>query len=226
MSLIVRCYSCYRKCESSQIFVKNAITHCIDSCKAVTMCGEVEVPEKHLDVCRTCNATGHECKENPRAGAAGDGIRNADFIFYVSARQTERCHKGLTVAYAAHCQQESALDRPIAGHANLCPDSISTKAQELDTLLSTVKHEILHALGFSVSLYAFFRNENGKPRTVRKPDTGKPYLDEKLQIHKWDDSTIKKVTRRNWGVKGGVINRTVDIMVFITAVFGLKSCVC
>lgn len=62
-------------------------------------------------------------------------------MFYVSARQTERCHKGLTVAYAgnysllqcimksfnnvlysAHCQQESSLDRPIAGHANLCPD--------------------------------------------------------------------------------------------------------
>lgn len=83
--------------------MKNAITHCIDSCKAVTMCGEVEVPEKHLDVCRTCNATGHECKENPAAGESGEGIHNADFIFYVSARQTERCHKGLTVAYAAHC---------------------------------------------------------------------------------------------------------------------------
>jgi hypothetical protein len=54
---------------------------------------------------------------------------------------------GLTVGYAAHCQQESALDRPIAGHANLCPESISTKPQELQTLLSTVKHEILHALG-------------------------------------------------------------------------------
>lgn len=179
----------------------------------MTMCGEVEVPEKHLDVCRTCNATGHECKENPEAGEPGEGIRNADFIFYVSARQTERCHKGLTVAYAAHCQQESALDRPIAGHANLCPDSISTKPQELDTLLSTVKHEILHALGFSVSLYAFFRDENGKPRTTRKPDTGKPYLDEKLQIHKWDESTIRKVTRENWSVKGGVIKRTVDMMV-------------
>lgn len=203
----------YRKCESSQIFVKNAITHCIDSCKRATMCGEVEVPEKHLDVCRTCNATGHECRENHLAGETGAGIHNADFIFYVSARQTERCHKGLTVAYAAHCQQESVLDRPIAGHANLCPDSISTKPQELDTLLSTVKHEILHALGFSVSLYAFFRDENGKPRTARKPDTGKPYLDEKLQIHKWGETTIKKVTRIKWGVKGGSINRTVDMMV-------------
>lgn len=32
-------------------------------------------------------------------------------MFYVSAVETERCHKGMTVAYAAHCQQEAALDR-------------------------------------------------------------------------------------------------------------------
>ena len=65
--------------------------------------------------------------------------------------------------------------RPIAGHANLCPGSISTKPQELETLLSTVKHEILHALGFSLSLYAFYRDDNGEPRTPRV-ETGKPPL--------------------------------------------------
>lgn len=42
---------------------------------------------------------------------AGTGIIGADFVFYVSAMETERCSKGQTVAYAAHCQQESALDR-------------------------------------------------------------------------------------------------------------------
>lgn len=176
------------------------------------MCGEVQVPEKHLDVCRTCNATGQNCKEDDKS-ELGEGIENSDFIFYVSARQTERCQKGLTVAYAAHCQQESSMDRPIAGHANLCPSSISTKPQELQTLLSTVKHEILHALGFSVSLYAFFHDENGLPRTPRKLDTGKPYLDEKLQIHKWSTNTIRKVVREHWAVKGGHIKRVIDMMV-------------
>ena len=39
------------------------------------------------------------------------GIEAADFVFYISAMETERCQKGMTVAYAAHCQQESALDR-------------------------------------------------------------------------------------------------------------------
>lgn len=39
-----------RKCDSTQVFVKNSLTYCIDTCRPVTMCGEVEVPEEHLDV--------------------------------------------------------------------------------------------------------------------------------------------------------------------------------
>ena len=69
-------------------------------------------------------------------------------------------------------------DRPIAGHANLCPRSISTKLPELDVLISTVKHEILHALGFSVSLFAFYRDPHGNPLTPRD-EHGKPALNEK-----------------------------------------------
>lgn len=72
--------------------------------------------------------------------------------------------------------------RPIAGHANLCPKSISTKPQELDTLISTVKHEILHALGFSVSLYAFYRDDHGNPLTPRD-NKGKPPLNAEYVIH-------------------------------------------
>lgn len=66
--------------------------------------------ERDDQVCRTCNATGHNCGI-AEGSKAGPGIDGADFVFYVSAMQTERCHKGLTVAYAAHCQQEAALDR-------------------------------------------------------------------------------------------------------------------
>ncbi|CAG0889743.1 unnamed protein product [Cyprideis torosa] len=125
--------------------------------------------------CRVCDGFGRNCKELEAPG--GEGIADADFVFYVSAMETERCNKGMTVAYAAHCQQEGGLDRPIAGHANLCPSSISTKRQEQETLLSTVKHEILHALGFSVSLYAFYRDSEGNPLTPRG-ENGKPILNE------------------------------------------------
>ena len=65
--------------------------------------------------------------------------------------------KNISVLFALGLQAATSLFRPIAGHANLCPSSISTKPQELDILLSTVKHEMLHALGFSVSLFAFYR---------------------------------------------------------------------
>jgi leishmanolysin-like peptidase len=62
-----------------------------------------------LQVCRTCNSTGQDC--GMMNSSRGAGIDGADFVFYVSAMETERCHKGMTVAYAAHCQQEAALDR-------------------------------------------------------------------------------------------------------------------
>ena len=83
--------------------------YCKNDCEH-TMCGEVEVPELHLDVCRVCNAFGQNCMTKGST-KPGEGIKDADFVFYISAMQTERCQKGMTVAYAAHCQQESALDR-------------------------------------------------------------------------------------------------------------------
>ena len=42
---------------------------------------------------------------------AGPGVVNTDFILYVAALSTSRCQKERTIAYAAHCQQESVLDR-------------------------------------------------------------------------------------------------------------------
>ncbi|XP_049813368.1 leishmanolysin-like peptidase [Schistocerca nitens] len=205
-----------RKCENNQVFYRKRDPHpyCKNSCEAKTMCGEVVVPEEHLEACRTCNATGQDCKVtgNGTAAVPGPGISGADFVFYVSAMETTRCHKGMTVAYAAHCQQEAALDRPIAGHANLCPSSISTKPQELEILLSTVKHEILHALGFSVSLYAFYRDDDGNPLTPRL-ESGKPLLNEKLQARQWSDRVIRNITREDWLVHGGRVKRELQVMV-------------
>ena len=60
-----------------------------------------------------CNKAGLNCTVE-RGSVPGEGINGADFVFYVSAMSTERCKKGLTVAYAAHCQQEAALDRYVS----------------------------------------------------------------------------------------------------------------
>lgn len=97
-----------------------------------------------------------------------------------------------TVAYAAHCQQEATLDRPIAGHTNICPKAIKDTKNDIQGLASTIKHEMLHALGFSSSLFAFFRDKEGKPLTERGED-GKPPINQRLQIRQWSDKIIKKV---------------------------------
>ncbi|CAL8120069.1 unnamed protein product [Orchesella dallaii] len=202
-----------RRCPNQQVYYKADDPHpyCKVECEAKTMCGEVQVPEEHLDVCRVCNENGTNCRVASNS-TAGAGIAEADFVFYVSALQTHRCKHGFTVAYAAHCQQESALDRPIAGHANLCPKSISTKPQELDTLISTVKHEILHALGFSVSLYAFYRDDSGNPLTPRD-NKGKPPLNAEMQARQWSDRVIKMVERKDWKVREGNITRKMQMIV-------------
>ena len=55
-----------------------------------------------------------------------------------------------------------------------------------------MRHELLHALGFSASLYAFYRDKKGNPRTARD-DRGNPPLDLQLRVRKWSESTIKMV---------------------------------
>ena len=99
----------------------------------------------------------------------------------------------------------------MAGHANLCPDSISTKPQDIDTMISTVKHEILHALGFSVSLFGYFRDKNGEPLTKRGKD-GKPDVDKALNTAKWSDKVVKKFVRTDWSFRNGHRNKSVYMM--------------
>lgn len=40
-----------------------------------------------------------------------EGVRDADFVLYVSALTTERCGQENIIAYAAYCQLEADMDR-------------------------------------------------------------------------------------------------------------------
>jgi leishmanolysin-like peptidase len=104
----------------------------------------------------------------------------------------DKCDKPKTVAYAAVCQQEMNADRPIAGFLNICPDKISnmTKQGNRHELLATFKHEIFHALGFSPSLYAFYRNSSGDPLTERQGG-GLPEYDNHTKMYKPSEKVIK-----------------------------------
>ncbi|XP_068102340.1 leishmanolysin-like peptidase [Hyperolius riggenbachi] len=201
-----------RQCANNQYLKKKADPHryCHGACAEHTRCGPVIVPEEHLQQCRMCNDTEKRC--GPSGPPATEGIRNADFVLYVSAITTERCSQENIVAYAAYCQLEADMDRPIAGYANLCPNMISTQPQEFAGMLSTVKHEIIHALGFSAGLFALYRDDNGDPLTPRYMN-GLPLFNDSLGVYQWSDRVVRSVTR-DWDVSGSkVVKHVVFLLV-------------
>ncbi|NXT95036.1 LMLN peptidase, partial [Anhinga rufa] len=209
-----------RQCATNQYIRRKADPHryCRGACANHTRCGPVVVPEKHLQQCRVCNESQWHCR--PTGLPDQEGIRDADFVLYVSALTTERCGHENIIAYAAYCQLEAEMDRqyftennlilklssrPIAGYANLCPNMISTQAQEFVGMLSTVKHEIIHALGFSAGLFAFYRDDDGKPLTTRYAD-GLPPFNESLGLYQWSNKVVHKAVRL-WDIRGGKMLR-------------------
>ncbi|MEQ2212897.1 hypothetical protein XENOCAPTIV_006599 [Xenoophorus captivus] len=153
--------------------------------------------------CKVCSESGKSC--GPTGPPDGPGVDGSDFVLYVSGITTERCGQENIVAYAAYCQLEAELDRPIAGYANLCPAMISSQPQEFEGMLSTVKHEIIHALGFSAGLFAFYHDDEGKPLTPRFA-SGLPAFNESLGLYQWSEAVIRRVSRL-WDIRGGEMVR-------------------
>ncbi|XP_053103177.1 leishmanolysin-like peptidase [Hemicordylus capensis] len=189
-----------RQCVTNQYIRKKDDPHryCRGACAEHTRCGPVIVPEEHLQQCRVCSENEWRC--GPTGLTDQEGVRDADFVLYVSALTTERCGQENIIAYAAYCQLEADMDRPIAGYANLCPSMISTQPQEFVGMLSTVKHEIIHALGFSAGLFAFYHDEDGNPLTVRHAD-GLPPFSESLGVYQWSNKVVRNAVRL-WDVRG------------------------
>lgn len=52
--------------------------------------------------------------------------------------------------------EASCFCRPIAGNVNICPASLSERPHDQELLISTIKHEVAHALVFSDALFADF----------------------------------------------------------------------
>ncbi|XP_032649881.2 leishmanolysin-like peptidase isoform X1 [Chelonoidis abingdonii] len=201
-----------RQCATNQYLRKEGDPHryCRGACAEHTRCGPVVVPEEHLQQCRVCRDNGH-------CGPAGlpdqEGVRDADFVLYVSALTTERCGQENIIAYAAYCQLEAEMDRPVAGYANLCPNMISTQAQEFIGMLSTVKHEIIHALGFSAGLFAFYHDDDGNPLTARYAE-GFPPFNDSLGLYQWSNKVVDKAVRL-WDIRGNKMLRH-DVFLLIT----------
>uniref|UniRef100_A0A8R1HGL8 Leishmanolysin-like peptidase n=1 Tax=Caenorhabditis japonica TaxID=281687 RepID=A0A8R1HGL8_CAEJA len=200
-----------RKCMSSFYYYKQGMRNvaCDKACRELTTCGEADIPADHLLDCLACNNT-DDCQTT---GNMGVGVNDSDFILYVTAHNSKRCEGPDTLSYAAHCQQEVDFDRPIAGNVNLCPSALSVHNHDYEILTSTVKHEILHALGFSVGLYAFFRDKEGKPRTKRNRYGRPTSLNKQKGYYDWDSNTITTVLREDWWTGDGKVVHPIHMMV-------------
>nr|KAF6474670.1 leishmanolysin like peptidase [Rousettus aegyptiacus] len=89
---------------------------------------------------------------------------------------------------------------------------ISTQPQEFIGMLSTVKHEIIHALGFSAGLFAFYHDKDGNPLTSRFAD-GLPPFNYSLGLYQWSDKVVRKVERL-WDVRDNkIVPHTVYLLV-------------
>uniref|UniRef100_A0A8C4Q2H5 Leishmanolysin-like peptidase n=1 Tax=Eptatretus burgeri TaxID=7764 RepID=A0A8C4Q2H5_EPTBU len=185
-----------RQCATRKVFFRPGDTrhYCQSTCANVTYCGPVPVPEEHLQRCQRCSELGQNC--GPVSLQDGRGEAHVDFLLYVSAKNTVRCQGGSTVAYAAHCQQGQD-DRPIAGYANVCPEALAVKHGKLT--------------GFSASLFAFYRDNNGQPLTPRRSN-GLPAFNASLGLYQWSEKVVRHVERR-WLQRDGHINHKVSLLI-------------
>jgi len=106
------------------------------------------------------------------------GFAASDYLLYYTATQTSDCATGV-IAYAS-VLEITECDRPLVGYINFCPDGITTtdvSTADHQSQLSTGKHEVTHALGYTSRMYAYWRTTSMAPRTSRDgngvPNQGK-----------------------------------------------------
>ncbi|XP_069617725.1 ciliated left-right organizer metallopeptidase isoform X1 [Ranitomeya imitator] len=113
-------------------------------------CLDVVIPDSHLYGYEVWPMNG---TEPDLVTPDGIGVPNTDFLLYVRVAQTEKCalHPSV-IAYASYCQLDPS-GRPIAGVIVFCPKHLRDGVYHHKHVVQVCLHEILHALGFSSSLF-------------------------------------------------------------------------
>jgi hypothetical protein len=97
-------------------------------------------------------------------------VNAVDIVIFATVRPLKQM--GPTVAFASSCARHGVTDRPILAHMNVGPETIKTNPDMFKVLL----HEITHALGFTPSMYNFYRHPSDNTKTYRQYDPVKfPY---------------------------------------------------
>jgi len=106
-----------------------------------------------------------QCVEEPE----GEGAKDEDLHIFVTIQDKDPCSpKSDLQAYASWCVKDQC-DRPIFASINFCASKLSLDHDKVDAQVSSVVHELAHAMAFSSSLFKYFRHEDGTPRLERDP---------------------------------------------------------
>ena len=157
-----------RNCESTLNFDDGThVCHTYGS----NMCGANVIPSSWLkggETCKTCFVSGRSSCDSASCQSlpAGAGVPNKDFALFVSAVDSDTCKSSPdTLGYAHPCAYDQ-FDRPILGTINFCPAAMKTASDSV--AITTSKHEIAHALGFTSETFPYMRwSDTLTPRTPR-----------------------------------------------------------
>ncbi|KAJ1137260.1 hypothetical protein NDU88_003673 [Pleurodeles waltl] len=122
-----------------------------DQSYLIESCLEVTIPDEHLEG----YAIWPEYGDVPREVMQEDGVgvTGADFILYVKVASTDKCYREPSViAYASYCQLDHT-GRPVAGAIIFCKAHLEKAVSRQEDVVQVTLHEVLHALGFSRSLF-------------------------------------------------------------------------
>lgn len=103
-------------------------------------------------------ASGYGSGCSSYAGTPGEA---ADMYMYITAVQNSDCDAG-AAAWARPCLLDLGNNRPLMGAANICPPALSMLDES--SLTAVLAHEMIHALGFTESMFNLTRRPDGSPR--------------------------------------------------------------
>ncbi|KAG2486370.1 hypothetical protein HYH03_014950 [Edaphochlamys debaryana] len=106
-------------------------------------------------------ASGYGSGCSSYAGTQGE---DADMFLYITAVQNEDCAAG-AAAWARPCLLDLGDNRPLLGGANVCPAALGGLLDE-GSLVAVLAHEMIHALGFTESMFNLTRRADGTPRPL------------------------------------------------------------
>ncbi|KAL6745426.1 hypothetical protein V8C86DRAFT_1252337 [Haematococcus lacustris] len=115
-------------------------------------CGLAQINPAHvldLSTCRPERPWQAPCRS--QAGLASNVA--ADMVLYVTSIQDDQCNSG-AAGWARPCLFDASTNRPVLGNANVCPYALM--GTDTDQLVAVLVHEVIHALGFTSSLYSLF----------------------------------------------------------------------